>query len=102
MRMFSRRTPAVEAAPSHAFCEPVTATPTSYWHIREVGPEGLKLGGGVPNAPLCGRDLRHGWDLTSKVTPESASTSSQPRPGDGRIFLCPSCAESYLSVNKTT
>lgn len=92
-----RRTPPTHAPPTHAFCEPVTATPTSYWHIRDVGEEGLKLGGGVPVAPLCGRDLRHGWDLKSEVTPEAVTTGAQPRPGDGRVFVCPTCAAVYLA-----
>ena len=36
-----------------------TATSTWHYHIREVGPEGLKPGGGAPPA-LCGAKL--GWD----------------------------------------
>lgn len=67
-----------------SFCEPVTATPFSKWHIREVGPEGLKLDGGIPNEPLCGRDLRHGWDLQLRVDAESLTRLR----GD---LLCPNC-----------
>ena len=36
-----------------------TATSTWHNHLREVGPEGLKPGGGAPPA-LCGAKL--GWD----------------------------------------
>lgn len=36
-----------------------TATSTWHYHLREVGPEGLKPGGGAPPA-LCGARL--GWD----------------------------------------
>lgn len=42
-----------------AFCEPSNATPFSREHIRRVGAEGLKLGGGVPSPALCGADLRY-------------------------------------------
>jgi len=36
-----------------------TATGTWHYHLREVGPEGVKLSGGAPPA-LCGAEL--GWD----------------------------------------
>jgi hypothetical protein len=36
-----------------------TATSTWHYHLREVGEEGLKLGGGAPPA-ICGAKL--GWD----------------------------------------
>lgn len=53
-----------------AFCERVTATATSPWHIRRVGPEGLKLGGNAPDTTLCGASLGKGWDLKTPVTDE--------------------------------
>jgi len=81
-----------------AFCEPVTATPFSHEHIRTVGPEGLKLGGGAPNTVLCGRDLYGGWDLRSEVTPDLVLRLSTPREGDGRVFLCPECADAYQAA----
>lgn len=39
----------------------ISESPTSTWfyHLRQVGPEGLKLTGGAPDA-LCGAKL--GWD----------------------------------------
>jgi hypothetical protein len=39
----------------------IAETVSGVWsyHLREVGPEGLKLGGGAPPA-LCGAKL--GWD----------------------------------------
>jgi hypothetical protein len=99
MRLFSKNRGPVEApAPAFAFCEPVWATPTSHEHIRTVGEEGLKLGGGVPNPALCGRDLRHGWDLKMEVTTESVTSLASPREGDGRVFLCPGCAEAFLTL----
>lgn len=100
--IFTRERAAEPAAPTHAFCEPVSATPTSYEHIREVGEEGLKPGGGVPNLPLCGRDLRRGWDLKTPVTPDMVRTLAAPRPGDGRVFLCPRCADAYLRDHPAT
>ncbi len=36
-----------------------TISSTYHYHLRRVGPEGVKLGGGVPPA-LCGAEL--GWD----------------------------------------
>lgn len=99
--IFTRNRAAEPAAPSHAFCEPVHATPTSPEHIREVGDEGLKLGGGVPNPALCGRDLRKGWDLSTPVTPDMVTRLAASREGDGRVFLCPACAEAYLSNHPT-
>lgn len=93
---------ATTGTPVYAFCEPVTATPTSFWHLRLVGPEGIKLGGGIPGPVLCGRDLRNGWDLQSEVTVDSVVTGSQPRPSDGRIFVCPKCAAAYLRTQAET
>ena len=104
MSLFSRLRPTqVEAepvVPEFAFCEPVTATPTSPWHIRRVGPEGLKLGGGIPTAPLCGREsVIRGWDLTSGVTAESVRLGSTPREGDGRVFVCRACTDAYNALD---
>jgi hypothetical protein len=83
-----------------AFCEPVSATATSPWHIRRVGPEGLKLGGGIPTPPLCGREsVIRGWDLTSAVTAESVRLGSTPREGDGRVFLCRACTDAYNALD---
>jgi hypothetical protein len=86
------------AAPSGArfsFCEPVTAVAMGRWHIREVGEEGLKTGGGVPNDALCGRGLHRGWDLEYRMTPEFALQLVTPRDGDGHIALCPACYEAW-------
>lgn len=52
----------------YAFCEPVNATTVSREHIRVVQDGVLYVGGGVPNAPLCGYDLRRGWDVPTGVT----------------------------------
>jgi hypothetical protein len=75
-----------------SFCESVDATPTSPVHLREVGPEGRKYGGGVPTPALCGRDLHRGcWDLPTEVTSKSVAAADQDRPGR----ICASCAAVY-------
>lgn len=88
-----------ETRPTFAFCERVSATPTSKEHIREVGREGIKLGGGIPNTALCGYDVVRGWDLARPVTPDGVLVLSTPRPGDDRIFLCGDCASAFLAVS---
>lgn len=59
-----------------AYCESVHATSISPWHIRELSAAvGLKLGGGVDTASLCGRVQPRGagpggfggWDLVVAV-----------------------------------
>jgi hypothetical protein len=82
-----------------AFCERATATPMSQEHIRRVGPEGLKNGGGAPDTTLCGAPLQGGWDLTTAqtnhVTDAAVRDLSTPRQGDGRVFLCPRCGAAW-------
>lgn len=92
-----RRKAATPPVPGHSFCEHVDATPTSPIHLRVVGEEGQKFGGGVPGAALCGRDLRNGWDLPHAVTPATVRADMTPRPGDGRVFACLGCAAIYLA-----
>jgi hypothetical protein len=75
-----------------AFCEPVYARPMGTEHIREVGPEGLKLGGGIPVAALCGFDVIKGWDLNLPVTLLAIAALAGPLEGDGHVWLCPGCA----------
>ena len=96
-------TPTEPTLPEFSFCEPVHATTESAIHIRRVGEEGLKLGGGIPVAPLCGREsVIRGWDLKGAVTPETVLNQSTPRPGDGRIFLCRGCTDAYNTLHDTT
>lgn len=98
MSLFRKTPKTVEpVAPAYSFCEHVGATDTSPIHLRSVGEEGQKFGGGVPGAALCGRDLRKGWDLPQAVTPDSVRFDITPRPGDGRVFGCLACAEIYLA-----
>ncbi|WP_449651901.1 hypothetical protein [Tessaracoccus sp.] len=97
-RPLRRRPPAEPAAavPLFAFCEPVNALPMGREHLRLVGDEGFKFGGGAPGLALCGRDLMLGWDLERAVTVEVVTDLSSPRAGDGHVWLCPDCATGYL------
>ena len=53
----------------YAFCESVTASGTSPWHIRELSEQGLKLGGGIDRSSFCGCvKPPHGWDLRAEIT----------------------------------
>lgn len=87
------------AVTRYAFCEPVTAVAMGKEHIRVVGPEGRRLGGGIPHGDaggvLCGRDLGRGWDLGREVTPRIVEILTTPRDGDSHVWVCPKCAEAY-------
>jgi hypothetical protein len=49
---------------NYAFCESISAGPQSKWHIRVLSREGVKLGGGLDTASLCGHvKSPYGWDL---------------------------------------
>lgn len=81
-----------DGAPAYAYCETVLATATSPWHIRQVGPEGLKPGGGVPGNALCGRDLLRGWDLNRPISlPDLRMLQNY----DGPLNVCQACATVY-------
>ena len=51
-----------ESTPRYSFCESVTATSHSPWHIRKLDPAGKKLGGGITSPSLCSF-VERGWDL---------------------------------------
>lgn len=80
---------------THAFCESVHATPDSPVHLRAIGPEGLKPGGGIPTPALCGRDLHGGWDIPDDQVTAARVTALLEHTGPGR--LCPSCATAYTT-----
>ena len=84
--------------PILAFCERSTATAFSKEHIRRVGPEGLKLGGGAPDTTLCDYPLSGGWDLETPVTTERVRVLGSPRSGDGHVFLCGVCRDEALRI----
>lgn len=71
--------------PKYSFCEP--ACGIGPWHIREVGSEGIKLGG-VAKEPLCfslapDRKWINGWDLDVQITEHHLE------------HACPKCVELY-------
>jgi len=49
----------------YSFCETVTATGTSPWHIRKLTEKGKKLSGGADSPSLCGKVVA--WDLTANI-----------------------------------
>jgi hypothetical protein len=55
--------------PVYSFCEFSPAASLSPWHIREVGPEGLKPSGGARGVSLCRRLFRWdgGWDVRAEI-----------------------------------
>lgn len=74
-----------------AFCEPVSATIRSKEHIRVVGPEGFKYGGGIPNVALCGANVRQGWDLRATVHPSQFMPDAEINP------TCQTCIHAYYA-----
>jgi hypothetical protein len=86
--------------PPYAFCESVTGI--GPWHIRKLGPAGLKLGGGIDTPSLCGR-LRPlgdhtaerlgggGWDLEVRITPGQLT----PPPVGTIPHVCRDCPGIY-------
>lgn len=49
----------------YSYCETVTSSGASPWHIRQLTEAGRKLGGGADTPALCGRVVA--WDLLSPV-----------------------------------
>jgi hypothetical protein len=74
-----------------AFCEPISATTRSREHIRAVGAEGFKYGGGIPNRALCGWDVRGGWDLKAVVHPSRFLPNAETNP------TCEKCIDAYMT-----
>jgi hypothetical protein len=73
--------------PEYAFCEAVTASGMSPWHIRKVG-EALRLTGGVDTPSLCGhvKPELGGWDLNVRIT-------------EGHLkHACPRCVALYRKL----
>lgn len=95
MRSFFRRAVEEPIVERYVFCEPVHATPTSRVHIRLVTAEHpFKGGGGVTGTPLCGRDLRRGWDipgtLSERVVFGGIGAETAP--------ICPECATKWAET----
>lgn len=62
-------------APKYSFCESVTATGSSPWHLRLLDETGPHYTGGITTESLCGliqpRGVERGlggWDLKVKIT----------------------------------
>jgi hypothetical protein len=74
--------------PRYAFCEAVTASGHSSWHIRNVCTR-LFLTGGVDTPSLCGHvnPTPGGWDVNVKITEHHLS------------HACPRCVEAYRKLN---
>lgn len=49
-----------------SFCERITASPTSPYHVRVIDEAGFKTTGGVSVPTICGDDLHRGWDVSEK------------------------------------
>jgi hypothetical protein len=64
-----------------AFCETITASSISPWHIRRLTSRGKKLGGGADTPALCGRKVA--WDLELEVSMHHLTQ------------CCPKCSQLY-------
>ena len=86
--------------PPYVYCESSLVGGVAPWHIRKVGPSGLKTGGGVDTRSLCefiwplddvkdGKRGFGGWDLNVRITPQNLS------------HACVKCREAYEKLSKT-
>lgn len=71
-----------------AFCEAVTASSESPWHIRPLTSAGKKCGGGADTPALCGRKVS--WDLQGDVKPTFVGYKEM-----NPSYVCRACAEVY-------
>lgn len=96
--MFGRtsKTPEV-AAPTLSYCETAGASTYTPIHVRVVGPEGLKTGGGAPGAALCGRELRFGWDLRLVTVDQLRTDRVDPDP-NWPGHTCRGCRDAALEM----
>lgn len=65
-KLFTQRIKRKHQVARFSFCETISATGTSPWHIRQLTDKGLKLGGGADSKSLCGREVA--WDLEVEIT----------------------------------
>lgn len=80
-----------------AYCETSSATVYSPHHVRIVGAEGLKTGGGAPGDALCSRPLRNGWDIREVTVAELAEARTDPDP-NWPGHTCRGCREEALRL----
>jgi hypothetical protein len=76
--------------PAFLFCEGAMSTGSSPWHLRRIGPAGIKAGGGIDTNSLCGRvSVRNGgWDLLVRINAHHL------------LLACSSCAAQYRAAVK--
>lgn len=79
-----------------SICETVTAGPLASNHVRRVGPEGLRPGGGIPGLALCGHVVARGWDLRA-VDVAEIWRLSQSINDAGRPWVCRRCADKAVA-----
>ncbi|GAB2733873.1 hypothetical protein [Nocardioides pakistanensis] len=100
MRFRSRCRPEPQSSPRFAFCEQVWATPTSPWHIRAVGTDGLRPGGGIVGESLCCRELTGGWDIPTRIVDEATLERLLTPDSDGRLAVCVACFAAWRSTQQ--
>ncbi len=85
---------------SFSFCEHVTAT--GPWHIREVGPEGLKFGGGAKTSLCHAHEPTwwiNGWDLEVPLEETRFSAERNQEITAQRLeHVCKRCVELYQEI----
>lgn len=74
----------VEPMTEYAFCETVTASGGTPWHIRPLTAAGKKLSGGADTPALCGRIVA--WDLSVLICSDSLE------------MACPRCRVKYEAL----
>lgn len=73
-----------------SFCEAVTASPFSSWHIRRLTEKGQMFSGGADTPALCGRLIdKGGWDLNVEITEHHLG------------HACQACVEKYRKERKS-
>jgi hypothetical protein len=84
-KWFKREVVAEKQTPieQYAYCETVTATAISKWHIRKLTEVGKKLSGGADTPALCGRKVC--WDRALDIIDSD------------KDFVCEKCFKEYLS-----
>lgn len=76
-----------------SFCESVTASSRSPWHLRELTDVGQKFGGGIDTASFCEivRPSKDGglggWDVDVAITLKECERLSRTQPS-GLCALC--------------
>lgn len=75
-----------ELAGDFSFCETVTASGTTPWHIRRLTQAGQFLGGGADTLALCGRSVS--WDIRIPIKPDHLHAK----------MVCLACRERFAEI----